>query len=252
MFAGFRVRVLPALFLITSVLILAVLLIVRRKRTRRSEDGGLGGFGGLRDELAHAAESGGSVHISLGSGGAQGDDAMVSLAGLRVAAAFADVAVSYGLSPTVSVGDPTLLPLAQDALLRIYQHHRIESRLAPDQVRFVSPWPVAFGAGVGHEVASEERAVVIVAGSFGVEVTLVNDAAGRRGTPPFVAVSSLEAIGAAWAATDRLAPGEALFATAAQESGDVDWSAGVAAQDVLRVVVVVAIVVAGLWALLGG
>ena len=242
----------PLALLVTSALLLVVLLIVWRKRRRIAPERPLGAFGGLRDQVARAAETGSPVHIALGTGGMDAGDAMVSLGGLRIAAALADVVVSYGASLTVSVGEPTLLPLAQDALRRAYERQGISGRYDPAQVRFVAPSRSAFAAGTGYTAKSDGTTVVVIAGSYGAEITLISDAVARRSVPQFVAVTSTAAIGAMYPATDRLAPGEALFAAAAQQSGDAQWFAGLLAQDMLRVLVVAAILVAALWALLGG
>ena len=206
----------------------------------------------LRDELARAAENGGSLHVALGTGGLAGDSAMASAAGLRIAAAAADLAVSYGLSPTLSVGDPTLIPAAQDTLRRVYKAHGIATRFDPAQVRFVGPGAIPFAVGAGDAVASEPGAVVVAAGSHGSAIALTLDPGVRRGLAQIVATES--AIGAAvsFAATDRLAPGEGLFAAAADEAADPSWFAALLAQDVLRWALVVVILVAALWALLGG
>ncbi len=242
----------PLILLATSFVVLLVLLIARSRRGIEAREDVSGSFGGLRDELARAAEEGGSLHIALGSGSVAGGDATVSFAGIRIASAVAGAAIAYGMAPTMSVGDPTLLPLAQDALRSAYWSQGAPLRYNADHVLFIAPSPTAFAAGAGNVIAAQGARVTVVAGAYGAEVTLVTNTGVGRGLPQFVAVASSRGSGASYPVTDCLAPGEALYATAAQQSEDRQAYIGLAAQDVLRVLLVAAILVASLWALAGG
>jgi len=238
-------------FLVLAVFVLLIAWAARgRKRPRGSLP--LEEPSRLRDELARAAETGGSVHIALGTGGLAGDRAMASVAGLRIAAVAADLAVSYGLSPVLSVGDPTLLPAAQDVLRKTYHSQGISKRFDPAQVRFVAPGAIPFAAGAGDSIASEGATVVVIAGSHGSEVALTCDPGVRRDLAQYVAIESASGSAAAFASTDWLAPGEGLFAAAADETDDAHWAASRLAQDVLRWIVIAALLVAAVWALVGG
>lgn len=238
-------------FVVAAALVLLMAWAVRGRK-RQPARVSAAGPSRLQDEIARAAETGGGVHIALGTGGLAGDRAMASVAGLRIAEAAADLAVSYGLSPVLSVGEPTLLPAAQDVLRRTYESHGIGDRFDPAHVRFLAPGEIPFAAGVGDAVSSEQATVVVVAGSHGAEVALTLDPGVRRGLAQYVAIESGPGSAASFAATDWLAPGEGLFAAAADESADPPGFAGLLAQDVMRWVLVGAIVVAALRALIRG
>lgn len=239
------------ILLALSALVLAALLILRGRKGPRPKVRPLPAFRGLRDEVERAAESGKPLHIALGSGGLSGEDAVTSLAGLQMVEALADAAISYDVPPIITVGHPTLLPLAQDALRRAYDRQELTELYNPAQVRFVAPSPVAYAAGAAHIVAAEGVTANVTVGDFGSEVALITDAGARRDLLQFAAAAAPQALGALYPATDRLAVGEELFAIGALLTGKRRYLASLVAQDILRVILVLIIVVMAVLAFLG-
>jgi hypothetical protein len=239
------------LLLVLSGLVLMALLILRGRKEARPFVRLLPAFQDLLEETGYAAESGGAVHIALGSG-LNGEDAITSLAGLQVVEALADTAVSYNAAPVITVGDPTLLPLAQDVLRRAYERKGIVELYDPGSVRFVAPSPVAYAAGAANVVATENVTASMMGGAFGAEVSLIADAGAHRGLPQLAAAADPRALGALYPTTDRLAMGEELYAAGAQMTGERRYLVSLVAQDVLRVVLVLAILGAVVLAFLGG
>ena len=240
------------LWLGLGILVLAVLLILRGRKGPRPEVRPLAAFQNLDAEAGYAAESGGTIHIALGSGGLYGEDAVTSLAGLQVVHSLADAAVSYGAPPIITVGDPTLLPLAQDVLRRAYERNGVAELYDSGRVRFVAPSPVAYAAGAAHIVTAENITANVMAGDFGPEASLIADAASRRNISQSAAVVDLNAIGALYPATSRLAVGEELYAAGAQMTGERRYLVGLVAQDVLRVILALTIVGAAVLGFVSG
>jgi hypothetical protein len=237
------------LLLVLSGFVLLVLLILRGRKGPDPQIRPLPAFQDLWDETGVAAESGGAIHIALGSGGLSGEDAVTSLAGLQVLEALADAAVSY-TPPIVTVGDPTLLPLAQDTLRRAYERNGLAALYDPGRVRFVAPSAVAYAAGAAHVVATESITASTMYGAFGAEVSLITDAGARRDLPQLAAAAAPHALGALYPAIDRLAVGEELYAAGAQMTGERRYLVSLVAQDVLRVILVLVILGAAGLALL--
>jgi hypothetical protein len=208
-------------------------------------------FQDLRGETGRAAESGGTIHIALGNGGLIGEDAVTSLAALEVVEELADTAILYNAPPIITVGDPTLLPLAQDILRRAHERHGLVKRYNPDQARFIAPSPVAYAAGAASVVMTENVMSNAMIGAFGPEVSLLVDAGARRDLPQLAAASSPNAIGALYPATDRLAVGEELYAAGAQMVEKRRYTISLQAQDVLRLILVGFIAVIAVLAFVG-
>ncbi len=225
------------------VVLLIAQLALRRRKGPVPELRPLEAFANLRAELAQAAESGSAIHVALGSGGLTGEDALASIAALQVVHALVDNAVSYRVPFTISVGDPTLLPLAQDALRRAFERRGLAELYNPDWVRFVAPEPVPYAAGAATLVAEPAVATNIIAGALGAEASLITEAGIRRDLSQSAAVASPAGVAALYPATERLALGEELFAAGAALTGERRYVAGLVTQDVLRVVLVVALVI---------
>lgn len=194
----------------------------------------LASFQELRSETGRAAEGGGTIHIAIGNGGLIGEDAVTSLAALEVVEELADTAVLYNAPPIITVGDPTLLPLAQDILRRAYERHGLKKRYNPDQVRFVAPSPVAYAAGTANIVMTEDVMSNAMIGAFGPEVSLITDAGARRDLPQLAAAAAPDALGALYPVTDRLAAGEEMYAAGAQMTEKRRYTISLQAQDFLR------------------
>jgi hypothetical protein len=240
------------LFLLLSVLVFAALTILRRRRESDIQMREIPPFQDLWDELGRAAESGKPLHIALGNGGLGSGNTVSSLAGLQVLEGLVDAAVSYDVPPIVTVGDATLLPLAQDVLRRAYARGQIAEFYDPSQVRFVAPSPVAYAAGAVPVGAPEDVTANVAVGAFGSEVSLVADMSDRRRTSEAGAVDTAEAIGALYPATDRLAMGEELYAAGAQITEEKKYTTGLIAQDVLRFVLALVILASAALSFLGG
>ncbi len=229
------------LLLILSGLVLVMLLILLGQKGPRPTIRPLPAFQDLRDEVGRAAERGGTIHIALGGGRLNGEDAVSSLAGLQIVEALAGVAISYSVQPIITVGDSTLLPLVQDILRRAYERRDLTERYDPGRVRFVAPSPVAYAAGAANVVATENVTTNVMVGAFGAEVSLITDAGARRDLPQLAAAAAPRAIGTLYPTTDHLAVGEELYAAGAYTTGERRYLVSLVAQDVLRVILVLVI-----------
>jgi hypothetical protein len=209
-------------------------------------------FQDLRSETGRGAENGGTIHIAIGNGGLIGENAVTSLAALEVVEELADTAVLYNAPPIITVGDPTLLPLAQDILRRAYERHGLAKRYDPDQVRFVAPSPVAYAAGAANVVTTEDVMSNAMIGAFGSEVSLIADAGARRDLPQLAAAAAPNAIGALYPTTDRLAVGEELYAAGAQMTEKKRYTISLQAQDILRLGLAGLIILVATLALIAG
>ena len=238
--------------LLLSALVLVGLTLLGRQGRVGLEVRKLPAFRTLQQEVGRATESGKPIHLALGSGTLGSGDTITSLAGLQTLEGLVDTAVSYDVPPIITVGDPTLLPLAQDILRRAYERRQIPELYKPSSVRFVAPSSLAYAAGAIATGAPEDVTATIMVGAFGPEVSLLAEASDRRMSPQLAAVDSAQAIGALYPAVDRLAVGEELYAMGAQVTGEQKYLTSLIAQDILRIVLVLAILGGAVLALIGG
>jgi hypothetical protein len=239
-------------FLLFGALVLLLLTILYRRKEVQPHLREVAGLRGLQKEVGRAAESGRPIHIALGNGALRSGDTITSLAGLQVLEGLVEAAVAYDAAPIVTVGAPTLLPLAQDTLRRAYERRQALELYDPSQVRFVAPSPVAYAAGANPVGAAEETVATVAAGAYGFEVSLIAESSARRRVRQWGAVASPQAIGALYPATDRLAVGEELYAIGAQVTEKDRYTTSLVAEDILRFVVGLAIIGAAVVAFVAG
>jgi hypothetical protein len=236
-----------ALALAVAGVIVAVSVVSKKRWAHRGTIRDLPVFDSLLRAVHQAAETGSSVHIALGSGGIIGDNALTSVAALQIVDALADGAVTCKTPVVVSVGDPTLLPLAQDVLRRAHLRHGALQSYDPGQARFIAQSPLAYSAGAGDILSEKTVGANVMAGSFGPEVSLCADAGSRQEIDQFGAVSGPAAGGVLFATTDHVAVGEDLFAAGSILDRRPERQASLVAQDTLRVILMIGIVSVALW-----
>lgn len=236
-------------------LLLAIALVVFLGTALRARRGyipstrPLPAFDGLPAELGHSAESGAPILFTLGSGTVGGDRTLTSIAALETLDGLADAAVAYGTPPIVAVGDPTILPLAEDIFLRAWSRRGTPERYNPATVRFIGIQPAVYAAGVADLLLHERAHGHVLIGSMDEEAALVTHAAEGRGIPQSVAADRLPALGALYPADARLAAGEELFAGPSRVAALPRYIISLRVQDILRFLIVLLILtkVLGLW-----
>lgn len=209
----------------------------------------LSAFDDLPAELGYSAESGSPLLFTLGSGAVGSDRTLTSIAALETLEGLADAAVAYGTPPVVAVGDPTMLPLAEDVFQRAWSRRGTPERYDPTTVRFIGIQPAVYAAGVADMLLHERLHAHVLIGSMDEEAALVTHAAEGKGLPQSVAADRLAALGAIYPADARMAAGEELFAGPARVAALPRYLGSLRAQDVLRFVLVALILlkVLGLW-----
>ncbi len=199
-------------------------------------------FDALQGVTARAIETGRAVHFSLGLGGITGDATADSLAGLSALEYLADQSAAAGAPPTVTLADPTLLPLAQDAIRRPYGSDWEEAGGPARHVRWIAPEPAAYAAGVMGVLGIEAVDANVMIGEFGDEYLLMAEAARRRQITQIGGASDPNVIPFVFATADQTLMGEEMYAAGAYLKHK-PWHIGsLLAQDFMRWVIVIAIV----------
>jgi hypothetical protein len=200
-------------------------------------------FQTLRGLLGRVAESGRLVHFSLGSAALGGDQTAAISAGLTALHYMADQGASFGFSPIVTVADPMLMLVAQDIMYRAYQRAGLTERYQPTMVQMIAPDPTAYAVGAQDTINQEAVSANVMLGPFGDEYLLLGEAGAQRSIVQLVGSNVVQTQPFMLATSDRVLVGEELFAAGAYLSRRPEHVASLQVQDVLRVLIVVAILV---------
>ncbi len=202
-------------------------------------------FSKAAGEIGRAAEEGALVHLTLGSGSLIGDDAMTSVAALEGMTPLLSLAAAYDTPPIITSGDPTLYLLADDWMRRAYLRVGNVDRYRPLLVQFSAADSLAYAAWAStYALDAEKGGTQVMVGAFEQEVSLLTDAAVRKGF--YLMGGAVSPIGIAslypTTSVQTLAMGEDLFtgAAAGQEKPSLD--ALVWAEEAMRWLLILAIV----------
>lgn len=235
------------------LLLILLSLLLHTLRVRAGKSGRLRSLPGLEDLdglVAGALETGRPLHVSVGVAGVGGVATAETWAGLTLLGHLADQAAACGALLIVTVADPTVLPLAQDTLQRAYIRHGHPEGYDPTQVRLIAPDPMAYAAGTMGLLDREPLAANMMVGSFGDEYLLIGEAGARRRLRQVVGTANPRTLPLVHVTADEVLLGEEMFATGAYTSRLPLQVGSLLAQDWIRWVLVVAILVAAAWNLL--
>lgn len=204
----------------------------------------------IRRQLGQAVETGQRLHLSMGTGGIGGVDTAVSLAAWPVLGLLADPVTSPDAPPIVTVADPTLLPVALDAVRRAEQRSR--TALPRDAAMLVAPRPLVYAAATGTLLRDQKPLANVAIGAFGPEAVLMLQAGEEAGAVQMA--GSADPLGQAVMTVAAGAPtivGEEIFAGGAYLCHEPSHVASLMTQDVWRVVLIGVMLIGALLRTLG-
>jgi hypothetical protein len=235
----------PLLFAI-GLLLLALILLVglalfRSKlptALRRIE-----AYERLTRSVGLAVENGTRLHISLGRGNLLTTRGASALAGLAMLRKLTERTSLSDRPPVVTSGDASLAVLSQDTLQSGYRAAGAEDQYRFSTGRLTGLTPFAYAAGTLPVTRDEAVSTNVFIGDFGPEAALMTDAAERENSPIVAASDSISAQSVFFATSQDPLIGEELFAAGAYVGAGAIHESSLTTQDILRWLIILAIVV---------
>jgi len=247
----------PELIVIATFFsIFGALALVKRQiqNGQRSSFGlrSLVAYSALRRQIGMAVESGQPPLVTPGRGPLHTAAGPASIAGLHVLQSLARTSRNGQLAPQVTVGSATLLAIAQDSFRRDTDDST-QPQDYRDNVQFIADesFPFAYAAGTADTIERGNVANSIAVGHLGSELALIGEAASRKDMSQIMGSDDPLAIAIAVASTENSLWGEEIFVASAYLHKSAWNLAAVRIQDVLRWLVIVALIGAAIIQLLG-
>lgn len=199
----------------------------------------------VRQALAHGAETGRALHISPGPGtiGGRGSTAE-TIAGLLLARRITNEAALTGTTILASTGDATAHLALRGAMRQSYQQAGLLQDFHPSNVLLLAQDdPMAYASGVTTLYNRQKLEASVLVGGFDQEFLLAAEIGGQRGVPQLAGTTITAAQPLTYLASDRALIGEEIYAAEALLSSSVTPASRLLVQDILRTVVIVALVV---------
>ena len=227
-----------AVVVIASVLLLAFIFL-RRKSPGVFRN--IEAYDRLNRAVGDAVEGGTRLHVSIGRGNLFTSRGGSALAGLAMLRHLSERTSQSDHPPIVTSGDASLTVLSQDTLQSGYHAAGAEDQYRFTTGRLTGLTPFTFAAGTMPVMSDENISSNVVIGDLGTESALLVDAADRAGTDLIAASDNLSAQSVFYASSQDPLIGEELFAAGAYVGAGTSHEASLQVQDVLRWLVILAI-----------
>ena len=242
-FSGWETTNPAALVIFFAFLTLFYLFAARARAGHKYALREISGFEAIERAVGQAAEMGKPLHMGLGIGGIGDMTTLETWAGVKVMEYLAQQAALCDTPLIATVADPTALPAAQGVLHNAYALAGYPDEYDSNQVRFMSPDPVAYASGVMAILGEENLAANVMVGRYGDEFLLMSEAGSRKNMAQVAGMADPSALPFAYASVDHLLIGEEIFAGGAYLGEDPNHVGGLVAQDVMRTAIVLTAII---------
>ena len=205
----------------------------------------------LNRSVGLAVENGTRLHISLGRGNFLSSRGGSAFAGLAMLRRLAERTSVSDRPPVVTSGDASLAILSQDTLQAGYRAAGAEDQYRGSTGRLAGLTPFSYAAGALSTMHDENVSANIVVGDLGPESGLLAEAADRENTSLIAASDDLSAQSVFFVSAQEPLIGEELFAAGAYVGAGPSHEASLHVQDILRWVIILAIIFGSLLKIVG-
>lgn len=229
--------------LILAALLLLAFIFMRRKSPAVLRS--IKAYDRLNRAVGLTVENGTRLHVSLGRGNitSRGGSAFAGLAMLRRLAERTSIS---DRPPVATSGDAALAILSQDTLQSGYHAAGADDQYRITTGRVTGFTPFSYAAGTMSTISDENVSANVVIGDLGAESALIAEAADRENSDLIAASVNLSAQSILYATAQDPLIGEELFAAGAYVGAGPAHEASLQVQDILRWLVIIAIVVGAL------
>ena len=229
------------LVILAAVLLLALTFIKRKSPPAFRE---IAALARLKKAAGLAVEDGTRLHVSLGRGGLVSPRGAASLSALALLRQIGEQTSISDRPPVATSGDPVLAALSQDTLQAACQSAGVDELFQPTSGRLGGLTPFSYAAGAMTVARQEQVSTDVLMGDFGAEVGLLTEASERENSTLIAATSEPSAQAILFASATEPLVGEELFAAPAYIGNDPAQRASLQAQDILRWLVILALLAA--------
>lgn len=239
-------QVISVMALVITIALMAASSIITRERARRRRPllalREIPAYSAMALYAGQAIEANRPMHLSLGSAGLGSQDTLTALAAAELFYYVAEGTTIGDIPPILTLSDASALPLGQDTLRRAYQARGREGLLRYERVRWYPSGgrSMAFAAALTALMVADDVSSNVLTGRFGIELALIMDASHHRHLPAIAASTQLEGQAVAYALSDHVLIGEEIFTAGAYLSDSPRHSAEALTLDVLRWLLIVA------------
>jgi hypothetical protein len=228
-----------------------LILLARIRRTSLARFRSIAALTRLYRAFGLSVEDGTRLLVALGGNSLLTRNGGSALAGLRLLREISQKASVSDRPPVAVAGEPMLALLAQDSLHAGYRAIGASEYYQPVAGRLAGMTPFSSAAATMPMLHDEHVSAAALIGHFGVEAALLSDAAERSQILLLGATGDPAGQSALFATASEALIGEELFAAPAYFGGGPMPAASLAVQDILRWMIILALLLAAILKMLG-
>ncbi|GAB4522827.1 MAG: hypothetical protein Fur0018_05090 [Anaerolineales bacterium] len=222
-------------------LILVFALLISKKKAGGTHLRAIPAFQHLWRAIGLAVEDGTRLHFSIGRGAVNSPESASAFASLSMLTRIMRIISISDKAPVATAGDGALAVLTRDTLRAAYQDMGQATQYQPVAGRLTGITPFAFAAGIQPIIADEEVSANVLIGHFGPEIALIMEAGERKNNLTLAGSDHLAGQAVLYTGTQEPLIGEEVYAGSAYLQAGTLHTASLRAQDIMRWLVIIAI-----------
>ena len=215
----------------------------RRESYRMRE---IAGLKAVEEAIGRATEMARPLLFTPGWGG--DIQRPTTIASMNILSQVALTTARYDCPLIYPTHDPVIMSVAQEVVRESYTRAGYPDRLRTDNIQYVSSSQFGYAAAVDGMITRLKPASIFLLGTFEAESLILAETGNSVGAIQIAGTDSTIQLSFFIVACDYTLIGEELFAASGYLSGDRSILASVRSQDILKILIVLFLIVAVLWA----
>jgi len=234
--------------LICAILSIAIVLYTtyHRRSRERFKMREIAGLKAVEEAIGRATEMARPLLFTPGWGG--DIQRPTTIASMNILGHVAQITASYDCPLLYPTHDPVIMSVAQEVVREAYLKAGYPDRMREDDIRYVSSSQFGYAAAVDGMISRLKPASIFLLGTFEAESLILAETGNSVGAIQIAGTDSTIQLSFFIVACDYTLIGEELFAASGYLSQDPSILASVRSQDILKVLIVVFILLATIWA----
>jgi len=233
--------------LIAAAVAIAIVLYTTYHRASREKFKmrEIAGLKAVEDAIGRATEMARPLLYTPGWGG--DIQRPTTIASMNILGQVAEKTARYDCRLVYPTHDPVIMSVAQEVIRESYAAGGYLDRYRADDVCYVSSSQFGYAAAVDGMISRLKPASVFLLGTFEAESLILAETGNSIGAIQIAGTDSTIQLSFFIVACDYTLIGEELFAASGYLSGDQSILASVRAQDIMKVIIVVIMLIAVIW-----
>ena len=198
-------------------------------------------FSKIQEAIDDSVETGTQLHFSLGRGDIIGMNSASVFAGLSMLKEIIQLSSESDKPPMTTSGNAAVTILSQDTLSGAFHDMGVSNKLDPMANRITGLTPFSYVAGVLPIIYDENISTNIFIGHYSSEIALVNDAIEQKDLTAIAGTDDLTGQAVTFSMAEEPLIGEEIYAGGAYVNSDSMHLASLLAEDLMRWVIILGI-----------